>query len=69
MMIHICPVCGKAHSVNPARHSVAWGRQFTCSTECESERRRRMRRHRTHDDSTLGPCLPLTMIALPNHLI
>lgn len=43
MVVHVCPVCGKAHAVNPARHSVAWGRQFTCSTECESERRRRMR--------------------------
>ena len=42
-MVHVCPVCGKSHTVNQARHSVAWGRQFTCSCECESERRRRMR--------------------------
>jgi ribosomal protein L32 len=44
MITHVCPVCGKSHAVNAARHSVAWGRQFTCSCECESERRRRMRR-------------------------
>jgi hypothetical protein len=44
MRVHVCPVCGKAHAVNQARHSVAWGRQFTCSCECESERRRRMRK-------------------------
>lgn len=43
MTLHVCPVCGKTHAVNPARQSVAWGRQFTCSCECESERRRRMR--------------------------
>lgn len=43
MIVHVCPVCGKSHAVNPARHSVAWGRQFTCSCDCEAERRRRMR--------------------------
>ena len=43
IVIHICPVCGKSHTVNQARHSVAWGRQFTCSCDCEAERRRRMR--------------------------
>lgn len=48
MIIHVCPVCGKSHAVNAARHSVAWGRQFTCSCECEAERRRRMRQQ-VHD--------------------
>jgi len=43
MIVHVCPVCGKPHAVNAARHSVAWGRQFTCHTACESERRRRIR--------------------------
>lgn len=44
MTLHVCPVCGKTHAVNPARHSVAWGRQLTCSCGCESERRRRIRK-------------------------
>ncbi|WP_310446166.1 hypothetical protein [Thiobacillus sp.] len=30
--------------MNQARHSVAWGRQLTCSCACESESRRRMRK-------------------------
>jgi hypothetical protein len=31
--------------VREARAQVAYGRQFTCSPECESERRRRRRHH------------------------
>jgi len=38
-----CPACGKTHAVNAARAAVAYGRQLTCSPECESLRRRRMR--------------------------
>ena len=44
MVPHRCPICEKRHWVNQARHSVAWGRQFTCSCECEARRRLRMRR-------------------------
>lgn len=38
---HQCPICGKWHWVNQARHSVAWGRQYTCGRECEVRRRMR----------------------------
>jgi hypothetical protein len=44
MTLHICPVCGKPHTVTEARQSVAWGRQLTCSCACEVERRRRVRK-------------------------
>ena len=44
MVTHTCPVCRQTHQVREARAQVAYGRQFTCSPECESERRRR-RRH------------------------
>lgn len=40
---HRCPICEKRHWVNQARHSVAWGRQFTCSCECEVRQRIRWR--------------------------
>jgi hypothetical protein len=43
MTIHVCPICGKAHEVVPARQLVAWGRQLCCSCDCELERRRRVR--------------------------
>ena len=36
---HECPVCGKGHRVDQARHAMAYCRQLTCSTECESQRR------------------------------
>jgi transcription elongation factor Elf1 len=39
-----CPVCGKEHQVNPARHNVGWGRQLTCSCACEIQRRKAVRR-------------------------
>ena len=42
-LIHRCPVCGVLHAVRPARAEVAYGRQLTCSPECEGERRRRAR--------------------------
>jgi hypothetical protein len=44
MTLHVCPTCGKTHAVNPARHSVSWGRQLSCSCACEAERRRRIRK-------------------------
>jgi hypothetical protein len=40
---HTCPICTRSHAVREARASVAYGRQLTCSPECESERRRRRR--------------------------
>jgi hypothetical protein len=43
VIIHTCPVCRRTHEVREARAQVAYGRQFTCSPECESERRRRRR--------------------------
>ena len=43
MIMHTCPICGCAHEVHPARAQVAYGRQFTCSPDCEIARRRRMR--------------------------
>ena len=45
MVSHTCPICGRRHAVREARAQVAYGRQFTCSPECESERRRRQRNH------------------------
>jgi len=45
MVLHTCPICGGRHEVREARAQVAYGRQFTCSPECESERRRRRRYH------------------------
>jgi hypothetical protein len=44
MTTHVCPVCSKTHTVNPARQSVSCGRQLTCSCDCEAERRRRVRK-------------------------
>lgn len=41
LFLHRCPVCEKRHWVNQARHSVAWGGQFTCSRECEVRKRKR----------------------------
>jgi hypothetical protein len=43
MVVHTCPVCRLTHEVREARAQVAYGRQFTSSPECESERRRRRR--------------------------
>ena|SRR5262247_2953706 len=45
MVSHTCPICGRGHAVREARAQVAYGRQFTCSPECESERRKRQRHH------------------------
>ena len=45
MVLHTCPICSRRHAVREARAQVAYGRQFTCSPECESERRRRRRNH------------------------
>ena len=41
--LHECPVCGKGHRVNAARHAVSYGRQLTCSCDCEGQKRRRWR--------------------------
>jgi hypothetical protein len=37
--MHECPVCGKGHRGNQARHAKAYGRKLACSIECESQRR------------------------------
>jgi len=41
--LHRCPICNKAHEVSEARAEFAYGRQLSCSPECESLRRRRSR--------------------------
>ncbi len=46
MVSHRCPICGLTHQVREARAELAYGRQLTCSPECESERRCRMRHRR-----------------------
>ena len=43
MILHTCPVCGRVHEVREARAELAYGRQLTCSPDCESERRERTR--------------------------
>jgi hypothetical protein len=40
---HRCPVCAKQHWVSAARAEMAYGRQLSCSPDCEGERRRRAR--------------------------
>lgn len=41
--LHECPVCGKGHRVNEVRHALAYGRQLTCSCDCERRKRRERR--------------------------
>lgn len=36
MPIHFCPVCGATHKVHPILHSLAYGRQLTCSPRCKT---------------------------------
>ena len=43
MLNHICPVCKISHEVRAVRAAFGYGRQLTCSPDCESERRKRMR--------------------------
>ena len=43
LYLHLCPICGTEHRVNEARHRVAYGRQLTCSCECEVQRRKKIR--------------------------
>ena len=43
MITHSCPICNRTHEVREVRAALAYGRQLTCSPDCESERRRRMR--------------------------
>jgi len=43
MELHRCPICGAAREVPPERAQFAYGRQLTCSPDCEAERRRRSR--------------------------
>lgn len=43
MVTHSCPICNRTHEVREVRAALAYGRQLTCSPDCESERRRRMR--------------------------
>jgi hypothetical protein len=43
MVTHTCPICSRTHEVREVRAALAYGRQLTCSPDCESERRKRMR--------------------------
>jgi len=43
MQSHCCPVCGTLHDVSEGRAYFAYGRQLSCSPDCEGERRRRSR--------------------------
>lgn len=38
--VHLCSICGKRHFINEARHRVAYGKQYSCSSKCESIRRK-----------------------------
>jgi hypothetical protein len=58
MVSHTCPVCGRRHAVREARAEVAYGRQLTCSPECEAERRRRRRCHPARSLVATGPERP-----------
>ena len=42
-LCHECPVCGTVHEVSVVRGQFAYGRQLSCSPDCEAERRRRSR--------------------------
>jgi len=42
-LCHQCPVCDTVHEVTAARAQFAYGRQLSCSPDCEAERRRRSR--------------------------
>jgi hypothetical protein len=57
MILHTCPVCGRAHPVQQIRAELAYGRQLTCSPDCESERRKRMR-HRPFCPLVANRCEP-----------
>jgi len=35
VIVHICPVCGNAHEIPEILHSLACGRQLTCSPQCK----------------------------------
>jgi hypothetical protein len=43
MVTHTCPICDRVHQVREVRAALAYGRQLTCSPDCESARRKRMR--------------------------
>ena len=43
MVTHSCPICNRTHEVREVRAAFAYGRQLTCSPDCESLRRKRMR--------------------------
>lgn len=39
-----CPTCMKEHAVNEVRHRLAYGRQLTCSCNCEIQRRKMIKK-------------------------
>jgi hypothetical protein len=43
MVTHTCPICSRTHEVREVRAALAYGRPLTCSPDCESVRRKRMR--------------------------
>jgi hypothetical protein len=56
MVTHVCPICSQTHEVRVVRAALAYGRQLTCSPECESVRRKRMRQPPT--DETVRSARP-----------
>jgi hypothetical protein len=65
MVTHTCPICSRTHEVREVRALLAYGRQLTCSPDCESERRKRMRQRPAggHAASTLHTWVVATAAA------
>jgi len=65
MVTHTCPICSRTHEVREVRAALAYGRQLTCSPDCESERRKRMRQRPAggHAASTLHTWVVATAAA------
>jgi hypothetical protein len=64
VVLHQCPVCGVIHEVSAVRAQLAYGRQLSCSGECESERRRRRRARYREAPVAARPGEPATVEAL-----
>ena len=68
VLLHRCPVCRAVHKVSPARAQFAYGRQLTCSPDCEAERRRKVRAaYRRMGFHAVADCKPRTASSSPSH--
>jgi hypothetical protein len=61
MVTHTCPICDRVHQVREVRAALAYGRQLTCSPDCESERRTRMRQQ--PEGESAPPTLHIWVVA------